>query len=580
MNTMTCIQYKRTIVLEVTLPLLSYPYDCLRKVFIFDHGLRFSNFLAPQIMRGRKYTREEILAGIKEAYEKGYDLRHSKVQKSSYRNFYRSEMLPKYFGNWKGAIAAAGILYTEFGARIKEQARQKYLEELAQAYTNGVDLNASALQKKGNPNNGIYYRAQRFYKGRLFWENALTDAKLPVDKIVRQHMWDEEKVKERLLQRYTQGKELHSTKVMHEQNDLYHAMCNHFGSYDDALKYAGFDPDKIRKTRKPYTKNEVINTVKAMHAEGKDLNESRIDAGDDVKLKRIVDAAQHRFGSWEKAVEMAGIDYGAYRIRERGWNEAKVLDRIKDLQSRNEPLNSGHISNKRSGLYHAAYRYAGGWEAAVTSCGIDYKAISKKQGISLSREEIIGYIRELHRKRHGLNASSITSDKYVSVKRLYRQSRTKFGGWDNALEEAGFDHNKIRKMRPKYALSELVKIVRNLRSNGVRIEQEYIRNDKQNEKYYSAVTRRMKWGDFLKKVGPRTLAQELALLAKGSPKFKSPNTLGVRIYGIAKTYHKTTDEVWNKYHRITHGKKGDAETDAKEDYYRSAQESKDEGENS
>ena len=127
-------------------------------------------------------------------------------------------------------------------------------------------------------------------------------------------------------------------------------MCNYFGSYDDALKYAGFDPDKIRKISKPHTENEIINIVKTMHAEGKDLNESRIRVGGDIKLKRIIYAAQQRFGSWGKAVEMAGIDYSAYRIREIGWNKAKVLDRIKDLISRNESLNSRYVSDKYNSL--------------------------------------------------------------------------------------------------------------------------------------------------------------------------------------------------------------------------------------
>jgi hypothetical protein len=197
----------------------------------------------------------------------------------------------------------------------------------------------------------------------------------------------------------------------------------------------------------------------------------------------------------------------------------------------------------------------------------------------LSREEIIAYIKRLHRKRYDLSASSITSDKSAYIRRLYRQSITKFGGWDNALEEAGVDCSEIRKEHKKYTITGLVKIVRNLRSNGVHIEQEYIRHDKQNKKYFSAVTKRIKWSEFLDKIGPRPLSQELALLANESEKFKSSETLGFLIYRIAKKYRKTADEVWDKYHRMTHGKKGAAETDAKKDYYGSAQEVGDEDEN-
>ncbi|MFH1803009.1 MAG: hypothetical protein ABH864_06205 [archaeon] len=46
------------------------------------------------MVRGKKITKDEIISGIKEAWEAGVDLRTSPIQKTPHRNLYRTH---KYY---------------------------------------------------------------------------------------------------------------------------------------------------------------------------------------------------------------------------------------------------------------------------------------------------------------------------------------------------------------------------------------------------------------------------------------------------------------------------------------------------
>ena len=153
--------------------------------------------------RGVQHTKDEIINAIKAAWEKGEDLRTAAVQKGPMRWAFRS--YGYYFESWKKTLAAAGISYKDVKSRAKERDRLRFLEDLAEAHAMGVDLSAAALQQG---NRSLYDRSKRYYEGRFAWENALTDAGLPVEKIVRQRRWDRDKVKKEFIERRKKGKPL------------------------------------------------------------------------------------------------------------------------------------------------------------------------------------------------------------------------------------------------------------------------------------------------------------------------------------------------------------------------------------
>lgn len=82
-------------------------------------------------------------------------------------------------------------------------------------------------------------------------------------------------------------------------------------------------------------------------------------------------AAQRIFGCWKYAIEACGIDYLKVR-KYRQWNKTRVIEEIKLLAKKREPLNSIYIQIKRKPLYMAALKRFKSWSNAMRAAGMDY----------------------------------------------------------------------------------------------------------------------------------------------------------------------------------------------------------------
>ena len=438
-------------------------------------------------MQGKKISKEELLSGIKEARKKGVDLRVTTIQKSIYRRLYRC--YKNHFKSWPEALAAAGINYESLENEVKEKDRLSYLEDLKKAYATGLDLSRANLV--GTKESDLYYRHQRFYSGRFSYEQALEDADLPVTEIVRQKRHDKNQIAEELKDRYKNGLAINSTAL---PEDLYKGCTNHFGSLDAALKYAGFNPQKIRKTQSHSTAEILLEIVK-LHLKGKNLNEKFLIKHGTKKIKRIVYAAQKKFtGRWPEAVRTLGIDYSIYEVNQK-WNKEKVYKSIQALSAQGEPLNGGYIGINHSDLYHAADRYAGGWEKAITDSGLSYEQINLG-GISLSPDEIISQIKNLYDQGESLSAGVMMVHPKDCVRRVYTQALSKFGSWSAAITAAGLLYNDIAKVE-MHSIKSLRTKIKLLDKAGVSLTPSDLMGT-ENHKYYHAVMRRRDtWKEFL-----------------------------------------------------------------------------------
>lgn len=445
--------------------------------------------------RGVKPSKGEIIEAIKRAAEEGIDLRHSSVQKSSIRWAYRA--FKYYFSSWQAALAKAGISYKDVRAKVydsrREEAKKLFLAELKIAYEAGRNLSVTSIQE--SEDRGLYDRSKRFYDGRYGWENALREAGLPVEQIVRQRRWDRERVREELIKRRKQKKPISSLAIKKEDTPLYKAARTHFGSYEAALIAAGFDPRKILQ-HKEYSDLEITLKIIELHSRGEDLNCRHLSKSASNDLKKMVQTVERHRGGWEEAVNKAGIDYTPYRRREKDWDREKVLQRIKILQDRGEPLNAQAVP---SSLHHAAYRYVGGWDSALLACGINPEEVrlNKKP---LSREEILERIKQIHEGGGDLSVTAILSSD--EQKSLYYQATRKFDGWANVLEEAGIPYNEVRKVRGEYTLGELKEEVKKIEQRGVSLELKAVQADPIGRRITRAIQRRFdSWADFLRSIG-------------------------------------------------------------------------------
>jgi len=149
-----------------------------------------------------------------------------------------------------------------------------------------------------------------------------------------------------------------------------------FGGWRRAIRAAGLDPEKVCTRRRKWTRESIIGEIRRLRRAGVDLSHS---AAKRTHQYLVVAARRtEHFGSWRVAVEAAGIDYGSVS-KHQSWTRDKVVERIRDLAQRGEPLSHQEAKRSDSPLVSAAAsrRLFGSWEAAVRAAGLEYDQVRR-----------------------------------------------------------------------------------------------------------------------------------------------------------------------------------------------------------
>ena len=83
------------------------------------------------------------------------------------------------------------------------------------------------------------------------------------------------------------------------------------------------------------------------------------------------------FGDWDKALRAAGFD--PEKMRERGvWDEEKIIDTIRAMHKRHLPLYAAYVMDNHPKLFSAALRQFGSWAKALVVAGVTKKRRTKR----------------------------------------------------------------------------------------------------------------------------------------------------------------------------------------------------------
>jgi len=256
--------------------------------------------------------------------------------------------------------------------------------------------------------------------------------------------WSEEKIIHEILTLHEDVNPLNDRYVNKNYNPLYNAARRQFGSWKNAIEAAGLDYDKIledakrkRIEKKKWSKNKIVEKIQELHKRGEDLSHVNMKATNSA----LVSAAfsKNYFGSWENAIQSAGLDYNKIRKEER-WGKEKVLDKILRLHQAEENLNAKYIRDNYSSLHWAAGKYFGSWGNAVTEAGLDYETINLYS--KWSKQKIIDEILKLYESSEKLNHAHV-NEIYPALTAA-ALSKNRFGSWRKAVEAAGLDYDEIR----------------------------------------------------------------------------------------------------------------------------------------
>jgi len=138
------------------------------------------------------------------------------------------------------------------------------------------------------------------------------------------------------------------------------AALTHFGGWGNAIRAAGFQPPP----RERWSKKRVLERLHAWHEHCGASNLRDVDPN-------LSAAAARMFGSYHAALEAAGIEPPT-----RYWTDARVLAAIQDRYIAGNPLHIEGLGDLR--LSQAAKRLFGSWQAAVEAAGLIGKIPIKK----------------------------------------------------------------------------------------------------------------------------------------------------------------------------------------------------------
>jgi hypothetical protein len=187
----------------------------------------------------------------------------------------------------------------------------------------------------------------------------------------------------------------------------------------------------------PWNEATILRELRRMHAEGRDLS---LAAVKDRSGGSLLGPAMHRFGSWRKAIEAAGIDYSTVeRVRE--WTPDAVMQALRERHESGRAVGGGAVQREDIPLWAAAKRYFGSYQGALDAAGI---AVPKPPAewtwpIARLQEEL----RNVHEQGVDLSSGRIRK----THRNLFYAFRSRMGSWRRAVESIGVNYESVRRAR-------------------------------------------------------------------------------------------------------------------------------------
>lgn len=216
--------------------------------------------------------------------------------------------------------------------------------------------------------------------------------------------------------------------VQREESELYAAACDHFGTWETALTYAGVDVRHVRQ-RKEYSRDRVLQEIRTLCISSCDLGAIHNMRRD----RQLYEAARKHFGTWRKALATAGINLEhAFVKSPRRLNKQKILDRIKQRQATNASLIWTDICLENRVFASAAKRAFGSWRRALIAAGIDPTLHRNHSGKQWDQQRVIKCIRQRQQEGQSLKCADVFRDHRSLVNAAQRY----FGNWGEAMRAA------------------------------------------------------------------------------------------------------------------------------------------------
>jgi DNA-binding protein H-NS len=240
-----------------------------------------------------------------------------------------------------------------------------------------------------------------------------------------------EDVIRRIVERDMRNEALVADVVLREAEDLHAAACQHFGTWDTALQYAGISVRRLA-SEDEFRAERVLKRLRSMCCEGYDLS-----AQHNIKRdRRLYEAARQHFGTWRNALRAAGINLEhAFVRRPRKHDKQKILDAIKQRHESGETLMWTEVCLENRAFASAVKQAFGSWRKGLIAAGIDptaYRNYSRKQW---DQQRVIACLRKRRREGKSVKCADVQREYPSLVNAAHRY----FGSWREAMRSARLD---------------------------------------------------------------------------------------------------------------------------------------------
>ncbi len=371
-----------------------------------------------------------IISEIRRLYRKREPLNISAV-KRRHPELIAAVYAMKPFWGWKGALADAGIAYSEIEVELQDHCTCQIC-----GYEAAI-LTFHLMQVHGTT--PADYRKQ-FPAAEIMSESNCA-ARLRAKPAIPhwEPVWTWEYVLDRARAFYELGYPVSNRAMALTERPLYSYVWHQGRQWDEVLLGIGLDPKEIRvaDVKKPLSKSGVIKALKARFKSGMSMAYSRVAKTD----MRLANAAARNFGSFRKAMEAAGFDpklslLRVFKVTEEDLEALRLeMLRVASLPWNERPEAARILKESKTYL---VFNRLGNWTKACEKFGIDKDLLSPFPYIN--QDEVVAGIRHwAQRPDASLNVI------YAEDRSLASSAFRLFGSWKAAMAAAGVSFSDGRR---------------------------------------------------------------------------------------------------------------------------------------
>jgi hypothetical protein len=200
-----------------------------------------------------------------------------------------------------------------------------------------------------------------------------------------------------------------------------------FGTWYNALEAAGVETSGFRH----WTRQGILRAIRKRRREGGSLMASVVNEED----CGLGGAARRYFGSWEEAVEAAGLNYSKINpFKDR--SRRALASELRRWVKKHGPLSWTDMNTRDVALLSSVNRRFGSLEQAAKSLRLPYRSLMPLW----TKDRIKKAIRKRYRQKLPLRSGAVKPDDSA----LFAAARRYFGSWTKALRAAGYTYGKIK----------------------------------------------------------------------------------------------------------------------------------------